>query len=60
MTVRIALSVEATLAEDDINGIYDFIADADVVEAPDELYAIVEELWPELLHKLKPARAKMH
>jgi hypothetical protein len=46
--------------EDDIEGMYDFIAEADIVEGPDELWVIVSELWPELLHKLKPPRALMH
>jgi hypothetical protein len=48
------------LAEDDIQGIYDFIADAEIVAGPDELYTIVSELWPELLHKVKPPRSLMH
>jgi hypothetical protein len=46
--------------EDDIEGMYDFIAQADIVEGPDELWLIVSELWPELLHKVKPPRALMH
>jgi hypothetical protein len=29
------------------------------VSGPDELYVIVQELWPELLHKVKPPRS-MH
>ena len=48
------------LAADDLQGIYDFIADAEVVAGPDELYTIVSELWPELLHKVKPPRSLMH
>jgi hypothetical protein len=48
------------LAEDDIQSIHDFIADADLVAGPDELYAIVQVLWPELLHKVKPPRSLMH
>jgi len=48
------------LADDDIEGIHEFIADADLVEGPDELYALVSELWPELLHKVKPPRSMMH
>jgi hypothetical protein len=46
--------------EDDIQGMHDFIAEADIVEGPDELWVIVAELWPELLHKVKPPRALMH
>jgi len=52
--------VHKEIAEDDIQGIHDFIEDADIVEGPDELYAIVSQLWPELLHKVKPPRALMH
>ena len=47
------------IAADDIQGIHDFIAEADIVSGPDELYVIVQELWPELLHKVKPPRS-MH
>jgi hypothetical protein len=52
--------VHQELAEDDLQGIYDFIAEAELVAGPDELYTIVSELWPELLHKVKPPRALMH
>jgi hypothetical protein len=48
------------IAADDIQGIHDFIVDADIVDGPDELYAIVQQLWPELLHKVKPPRSLMH
>ena len=40
--------------------ILDFLLDADVVEGAPELREIVEELWPELLHKVKPPRSEMH
>lgn len=49
-----------TLVADDIQGIHDFIVDADIVDGPDELWTIVAELWPELLHKVKPPRSLMH
>jgi hypothetical protein len=48
------------LVTDDIEGIHDFISNAEIVEGPDELWSIVAELWPELLHKVKPPRAMMH
>jgi len=48
------------LSDNDLQGIHDFIQDAELIEGPDELYEIVAELWPELLHKLKPPRALMH
>jgi hypothetical protein len=50
----------AILSDNDLEGIRDFIQDAELIEGPDELYEIVAELWPELLHKLKPPRALMH
>ena len=46
--------------QDDIAGIRDFIAQHDIVERGDELYAIVSVIWPELLHKVKPPRSQMH
>jgi hypothetical protein len=48
------------LSDNDLQGVRDFIEDAEIVEGPDELYAIVADLWPELLHKVKPPRALMH
>ena len=48
------------LAQDDIQGIYNFIKDGDIIDGPDELYAIVAEHWPHLLHKIKPPRRLMH
>jgi hypothetical protein len=60
MASHTTLSLEATLAADVQGAIHDFLEDAEIVEGPDEFYSIVEELWPELLHKLKPPRARMH
>jgi hypothetical protein len=51
---------DRTFSLDDKRGIYDFLIEAEIVEGPDELYAIVAELWPELLHKVKPPRGMMH
>ena len=51
---------QKTLDGGDLKGVHDFIQDADIVEGPDELYAIVAELWPDLLHKIKPPRSLMH
>jgi hypothetical protein len=48
------------LSDNDLQGIHDLVEDAELVEGPDELYEIVAELWPELLHKVKPPRALMH
>jgi hypothetical protein len=44
----------------DVQGIYEFIKNSDVVEGPDELYSLIQNLWPELLHKVKPPRDLMH
>jgi hypothetical protein len=36
------------------------LLDNDVVEGPPILRRVVEELWPEMLHKVKPPRELMH
>jgi hypothetical protein len=46
--------------EADIQGLHDFILKNEIVSGGDELYVIVSELWPELLHKVKPPRSLMH
>jgi hypothetical protein len=48
------------LDPDDLEGIYEYLRPREVVDGPDELRHIVEENWPELLHKLKPPRHRMH
>ena len=55
MTERISHQY-TILSDSDLQGIHDFIADAEIVEGPEELYAVVVDLWPELLHKVKPPR----
>ena len=44
----------------DLDQILDSLLAADVVEGAPELREIVEELWPELLHKVKPPLSSMH
>jgi hypothetical protein len=51
---------QMTLSMADTQEIRDFLEDADVVDGPAELRAIVEAMWPELLHKVKPPRSEMH
>jgi hypothetical protein len=46
------------MTTDNLEGIYEFMLDAEVVDGPPELREIVSELWPELLHK--PPRSEMH
>jgi hypothetical protein len=46
--------------ETDLDSIHDALMNADVLEGPEELYAIVEEFWPELVHKVKPPFSRMH
>jgi len=50
----------AEIDVDDLNEMYDFLVNADVVEGPPVLREIVAELWPELLHKVKPPISEMH
>ena len=48
------------VSEVDLQGLRDFVVRNEVVSGGDELYAIVAELWPELLYKVKPPRSLMH
>jgi hypothetical protein len=45
---------------DDLEAMYEILLKSDVVEGPPGLREIVGELWPELLHKVKPPLSKMH
>ena len=45
---------------DVVEEIHQDLLNNDVVDGPPELKELVEELWPELLHKVKPPRALMH
>ena len=45
---------------DDLNEVYGFLVNPDVVEGPPLLREIVAELWPVLLHKVKPPISEMH
>lgn len=45
---------------EEIDELHDELLECDVVEGPPELKELVEEFWPELLHKLKPPREQMH
>ncbi len=43
----------------DLQEIYKYLKNADVVEGPPELREMVAELWPEMLHKIKPPVSEM-
>ena len=48
--------------DDKLEQIRQFVAahDHDIVDLPDAYYYMIEALWPELLHKVKPPRQLMH
>jgi hypothetical protein len=48
------------VACDDLDEMFKLLSEADVVEGPPGLKKLVEELWPELVHKVKPPRSEMH
>jgi hypothetical protein len=45
---------------DDLDEMYEFLQSVEVVEGPPGFREIVAELWPELLHKVKPPISEMH
>ena len=45
---------------DDLNQMHELLLEADVVEGPPGLRKIVAEMWPKLLHKVKPPLNEMH
>jgi hypothetical protein len=49
-----------TLDDDELETILLALKENEVVSGPPLLRLIVEELWPELLHKVKPPRELMH
>jgi hypothetical protein len=45
---------------DDLDAVHEFLVASDFVKATDELEFLVQQNWPELLHKLIPPLRKMH
>lgn len=57
MTDRTTKTIEVEM--NDLDQIYDFLLNAAVVEGSLEFREIVAQLWPKLLHKVKPPRSEM-
>ena len=49
-----------TFDPEDLDGIYAYLQTMEVVQASEDFRVIVEQHWPELMHKIKPPRSKMH
>jgi hypothetical protein len=45
---------------DDLEELHELLLEVDVLDGPPELREMVEEFWPELLHKVKPPLSEMH
>ena len=45
---------------DELDQMHELLSEADVVEGPPGLREIVVEMWPELLHKVKPPLRERH
>ena len=61
MSTSVAYRQDETFDIDtDVERILEFIEDAEVVEGPEELYTLVAQLRPDLLHKMKPPLSLMH
>jgi hypothetical protein len=44
----------------ELEELHEMLRDADVVDGPPGLKELVQELWPELVHKVKPPKSEMH
>jgi hypothetical protein len=49
-----------SLDDEEIEKIFTALSENEVVSGPPLLRKVVEELWPEMLHKVKPPREQMH
>ena len=49
-----------TMSEEELDHIRELIIAHEVVDGPPRLRLLVAQLWPELLHKIKPPRELMH
>ena len=56
----VRLAMESIEVGDRLDEIRKFLVDHDIVEVPRQMYFLVETLWPELMHKVKPPRELMH
>jgi hypothetical protein len=50
----------AEVETDSLDEMHEFLESAEVIEGPPGFRELVAELWPELLHKVKPPRSEMH
>jgi hypothetical protein len=57
---RDCVALTAELDVEDLGDVHDFLLDAEVVEGPPGFREVVAELWPNLLHKVKPPISEMH
>ena len=54
------MHVETTMSEEELEHVRQLIIAHDVIDGPPPLFYLVAQLWPELLHKIKPPRELMH
>ena len=54
------MRIRTTMIDEELENIRQLIVEHDVVDGPPPLRLLVAQLWPELLHKIKPPRELMH
>jgi hypothetical protein len=57
---RCVTAMTGPASEAEIEDINEVLLNAEVVEGPPGFREMVAELWPELLHKVKPPISEMH
>jgi hypothetical protein len=50
----------AQIETDELDEIYEFLVNADVIDGPPGFRDTIAELWPDLHHKLKPPKSEVH
>jgi hypothetical protein len=54
------METNITIDQEEVERIHQLLIDNEVVAGPPDLLVVVQTLWPELAHKVKPPLKQMH